>query len=75
MSNFRQVDRQRPFAVALALSRSYWIVCPKATATVPKVKIFREWLLVQADDDAHRLKMLADGVAVTDGLRRFAADG
>jgi LysR family glycine cleavage system transcriptional activator len=65
----------RPFAIALALSRSYWIVCPKATAMVPKVKIFREWLLVQADDDAHQLKMLADGVAVTDGLRRFAADG
>jgi len=49
----------RPFATALPLHKSYWIVCPKATSTLPKVTRAREWLLAQAADDMRRLKSLA----------------
>jgi len=48
----------RPFAAALRLSKSYWIVGPKATATLPKVKKAREWLLAEAAGDLRRLKKL-----------------
>src|SRR5215203_6088756 len=33
----------RPFAIALRLAKSYWIVCPKATASLPKIALFRDW--------------------------------
>jgi LysR family glycine cleavage system transcriptional activator len=49
----------KPFAAALRLSKSYWIVCPKATAALPKIKIFRDWLIDEAADDMRRLKALA----------------
>jgi LysR family transcriptional regulator, glycine cleavage system transcriptional activator len=49
----------RPFPIALPLSKSYWIVCPKATATLPKLVAFRDWLLVQANQDARQLETLA----------------
>lgn len=45
----------RPFDLALPLSRCYWIVCPKATSGLPKITMFREWLLAEAADDAGRL--------------------
>src|SRR5262245_61805763 len=48
----------RPFATALRLSKSYWIVCPKAASTLPKVTTFRNWLLAEAADDVRRLKTL-----------------
>jgi LysR family glycine cleavage system transcriptional activator len=48
----------RPFGVALRLSKSYWIVCPKATAALPKIVTFRDWLLAEAADDTRRLKAL-----------------
>jgi LysR family glycine cleavage system transcriptional activator len=48
----------RPFAAVLRLSNSYWIVCPKATAMLPKVKQAREWLIAEAADDLRRLKKL-----------------
>ena len=47
----------RPFATALRLSKSYWIVCPKATSMLPKITTFREWLLAEAADDVRRLKV------------------
>jgi LysR family glycine cleavage system transcriptional activator len=47
----------RPFATALRLSKSYWIVCPKATAMLPKITTFRDWLLAEAADDVRRLKV------------------
>jgi LysR family glycine cleavage system transcriptional activator len=50
----------RPFPVALPLSKSYWIVSPKATASLPKLVAFREWLLAQASDDTRHLEALAD---------------
>ena len=46
----------RPFDLGLKLSNTYWIVCPKATSTKPKIVTFRDWLLKEAADDAHRLK-------------------
>jgi LysR family transcriptional regulator, glycine cleavage system transcriptional activator len=49
----------RPFATALPLHKGYWIVGPKATSMLPKVKRAREWLLAQAADDMARLKSLA----------------
>ena len=48
----------RPFAAALRLSKSYWIVCPKATSALPKITTFRDWLLAEAAEDVRRLKAL-----------------
>jgi LysR family glycine cleavage system transcriptional activator len=39
--------------------KSYWIVCPKATATLPKITRARAWLLAEAAEDVQRLKTLA----------------
>ena len=47
-----------PFDVAMPLSKSYWIVCPKATATLPKIVTFSNWLLAEAAEDARQLKRL-----------------
>jgi LysR family glycine cleavage system transcriptional activator len=49
----------RPFAEALRLSKTYWIVCPKAVSNIPKVATFRNWVLAEATEDARRLKALA----------------
>jgi LysR family glycine cleavage system transcriptional activator len=48
----------RPFSQTLRLSRTYWIVCPKAAAALPKIASCRDWLLAEAADDARRLKAL-----------------
>lgn len=48
----------RPFRDALRLSRTYWIVCPKATSTLPKIVIFRDWLLGEAVKDNRELQKL-----------------
>jgi LysR family glycine cleavage system transcriptional activator len=48
----------RPFALALPLAKSYWIVGPKASAALPKIVTFREWLLAEAADDARRIAAL-----------------
>src|SRR5471032_2809700 len=34
----------RPFDVSWQLAKTYWIVCPKATAKVTKISRFRDWL-------------------------------
>ena len=41
----------RPIDVSLRMSNTYWIVCPKATSALPKITLFREWLLAEAADD------------------------
>jgi LysR family glycine cleavage system transcriptional activator len=46
----------RPFAAALPISKTYWIVCPKATSILSKITIFRDWLLAEAADDLRRLE-------------------
>jgi LysR family glycine cleavage system transcriptional activator len=48
----------RPIDVSLRMSKTYWIVCPKATSALPKITIFRAWLLAEAADDMRRLKAL-----------------
>jgi LysR family glycine cleavage system transcriptional activator len=50
----------RPFAQGLPLSRSYWIVCPKATASLPKITTFRDWLLTEAAEDVRRVDGFRD---------------
>jgi LysR family glycine cleavage system transcriptional activator len=49
----------RPFVESLTLSRTYWIVCPKAASKLPKIAAFRDWLLEEAAHDVCRLKALA----------------
>src|SRR5438128_2416455 len=48
----------RPFPESLRLSKTYWIICPKATAALPKIVTFREWLLAEASSDLRQLKKL-----------------
>ncbi|MFT6579702.1 MAG: transcriptional regulator GcvA [Alphaproteobacteria bacterium] len=46
----------RPIPLSLPVSYAYWIVCPTATANLPKITIFRDWLLAEAAEDARQLK-------------------
>lgn len=46
----------RPFPVALPLSNTFWIICPKATKHLPKLIAFREWLLAEAAADTQLLE-------------------
>jgi LysR family glycine cleavage system transcriptional activator len=46
-----------PFRDSLPLSKTYWIICPKAMSNVPKIVTFRNWLLAEAAEDARRLKL------------------
>lgn len=48
----------QPFPATLRTAKTYWIVCPKATASLPKITLFRDWMLAEAADDLRRLKML-----------------
>src|SRR5450759_3268574 len=38
----------KPFDLSLKLSNTYWIVCPTATSSMPKITTFRDWLLAEA---------------------------
>jgi LysR family glycine cleavage system transcriptional activator len=46
----------RPFPDSLPLSKTYWIICPRATSSVPKIVTFRNWLLSEAAQDTRRLR-------------------
>jgi LysR family glycine cleavage system transcriptional activator len=46
----------RPIDVSLRMSNTYWIVCPKATSSMPKIATFRKWLLMEAAEDMRRLR-------------------
>jgi len=48
----------RPFPDTLPLGKTYWIVCPKATSSLPKIVTFREWLLAEASQDLRKLKKM-----------------
>lgn len=48
----------RPFTLSLKVPYSYWIVCPKPTAALPKISTFRDWLLVEAAEDTKRIEQL-----------------
>jgi LysR family glycine cleavage system transcriptional activator len=45
----------RPFDLSWGPADTYWIVCPKAAASIPKIAAFRQWLLAEAETDARRL--------------------
>ncbi len=45
----------RPFRFELPVPYAYWIVCPKATAGLPKIVTFRDWLVGEAAEDMRRL--------------------
>lgn len=53
----------RPFAYALEAPFALWIVSPKATADLPKIATFRQWLLDEAARDTEGLARLAAGRA------------
>jgi LysR family transcriptional regulator, glycine cleavage system transcriptional activator len=48
----------RPFSESLRLSKTYWVICPKATAALPKIVTFRDWLLAEASSDLRQLEKL-----------------
>ena len=48
----------RPFPETLRLSKTYWIICPKATSALPKIVTFRDWLLAEAAQDVRSLQKL-----------------
>jgi LysR family transcriptional regulator, glycine cleavage system transcriptional activator len=48
----------RPFGEELRLSKTYWVICPNATANLPKIVTFRKWLLAEAANDLRQLKKL-----------------
>jgi len=49
----------RPFTEELRLSKTYWIICPNATASLPKIVTFRDWLVAEAANDVRQLKKLS----------------
>jgi len=49
----------RPFTEELRLSKTYWIICPKATASLPKIVTFRDCLVAEAAYDVRQLKKLS----------------
>ena len=55
-----------PIDLSLRMQKTYWIVCPKVTASVPKISTFRDWLLAEAADDARRLRTLAPNIMKKD---------
>jgi LysR family transcriptional regulator, glycine cleavage system transcriptional activator len=48
----------RPFPDSLPLSKTYWVICPKAMSNLPKIVTFRNWLLAEAASDTRRLKAM-----------------
>lgn len=60
----------RLLSAALPLSKTYWIVSPKATSMLPKITLAREWLRAEAADDLDRLKALASAGVGADRVRR-----
>ena len=49
----------RPIDTSLRMANTYWIVCPKAASSVPKIAKFRDWVVAQTADDERRLKALS----------------
>ena len=48
-----------PFPVSMSLKTAYWIVAPPATADLPKIATFRNWLLAEAAADRKQVGSLA----------------
>jgi LysR family glycine cleavage system transcriptional activator len=47
-----------PVNISLRMQNTYWIVCSKAASSVPKIKMFQNWLLAEAADDVQRLRRI-----------------
>ena len=63
-----------PFPESMPLSKAYWVVCPKASAAVPKIATFRDWLLAEAAGDLRQLKRLAREQASKKATRTYRSD-
>jgi LysR family glycine cleavage system transcriptional activator len=61
-----------PLQVSLPLSRAYWIVAPQATAELPKIATFRNWLLAEAEADGKQVGALASGHSARQSRSRKA---
>ncbi|MDV7339764.1 transcriptional regulator GcvA [Terasakiella sp. A23] len=48
----------RPFDIDLSVPYSYWIVCPKQSANLPKIKTFKDWVMKEARAEKARLDQL-----------------
>jgi hypothetical protein len=59
----------RPFPESLRISKTYWIICPKATASLPKIVTFRDWLLAEAFQDLRQLKKLSWSLKIVEADR------
>jgi LysR family transcriptional regulator, glycine cleavage system transcriptional activator len=59
----------RPFTESLRLSKTYWIICPRATSSLPKIATFRDWLLAEATQDLRQLKKRGWSQRVTEADR------
>jgi LysR family transcriptional regulator, glycine cleavage system transcriptional activator len=57
----------QPFTTALRVSKCYWIVCTKATASLPKIAAFRDWLIAEAAADVSRLEALSGRAVAVQG--------
>ncbi|HEX9702261.1 MAG TPA: transcriptional regulator GcvA [Rhodospirillales bacterium] len=62
----------RPFELTLKVPYAYWIVCPKATADLPKIATFRAWLLAEAAADARGLSKIVNPFASRGATRQEA---
>lgn len=47
-----------PFSISIPLTSAYWIVAPQATAELPKIATFRNWLLAEAAEDREQVGSL-----------------
>jgi LysR family transcriptional regulator, glycine cleavage system transcriptional activator len=48
-----------PFSETLPVSKTYWIVAPRATSELPKIVTFRQWLLQEAAEDLRSVSALS----------------
>lgn len=48
----------RLLSITLPVSRLYWIVCPQAASTIPKIVTFRDWLQAEAAADLRLLSTM-----------------
>ncbi len=53
----------QPIATTQRTAKTYWIVCPRATSALPKITLFRTWMLAEAADDLRRLKGIRTAAA------------
>jgi LysR family transcriptional regulator, glycine cleavage system transcriptional activator len=60
----------QPFPESLRISKTYWIICPKAIASLPKIVTFRNWLLAEASQDLRQLKKLGWSLKTVKGAGR-----